>query len=210
MKNTIKFFIPALFFMAISGTAFSQAQFAVGIKAGPNLATINTNASAGENYRNRTGFHGGAFVLIKAAKIGVQPEIIFSQQGSKVKINSENFESNFSYVNIPLIIKLYTVAGINIQAGPQFGFVTNAETPVEDQLNPGSYNVRDVKDKMKSSDLSLGLGLGWDLPFGLTLDARYNMGLSKIYDDEPRQGTEDAKNQVFQFSLGYKLIKLGK
>ena len=63
---------------------------------------------------------------------------------------------------------------------------------------------------MKSSDFTVGLGLGWDLPFGLTLDARYNLGLSKIYEDAPRNQTENAKNQVFQFSLGYKLIKLGK
>lgn len=190
--------------------AFAQAQLAIGIKAGPNFATIDTKASASENYKNRTGFHGGAFVLIKAAKIGVQPEIIFSQQGSKVTINSEKFESNFSYVNIPIMLKLYTVAGINIQAGPQFGFVTNAEAPIQDQLNPGSYKVQDVKDKMKSSDFTVALGLGWDLPFGLTIDARYNLGLSKIYDQAPSTTTEDAKNQVFQLSLGYKLIKLGK
>ena len=191
--------------------AYSQAQLAIGIKAGPNFATIDTKSSAGENYKNRAGFHGGAFVLIKAAKIGIQPEIIFSQQGSKVEINSKDFESNFSYVNIPIILKLYTVAGINIQAGPQFGFITNAETPIQDQLNPGSYKVADVKDKMKKSDFTVALGLGWDLPFGLTIDARYNLGLSKIYDKAPdAQQTEDAKNQVFQLSLGYKLIKLGK
>jgi opacity protein-like surface antigen len=198
-------------FILVAGQqAYSQAQLAIGIKAGPNFANINTKASAGENYKNRAGFHGGAFLLIKAAKIGIQPEIIFSQQGSKVEIDSKNFESNFSYVNIPIILKLYTVAGINIQAGPQFGFITNAETPIEDQLNPGSYEVRDVKDKMKSSDFTLAFGLGWDLPFGLTLDARYNLGLSKIYDNAPSQQTEDAKNQVFQLSVGYKLIKLGK
>lgn len=196
--------------LVVSQQAFAQAQLAIGIKAGPNFATLDTKSSASENYKNRAGFHGGAFVLIKAAKIGVQPEVIFSQQGSKVEIDSKNFESNFSYVNIPIMLKLYTVAGINIQAGPQFGFVTNAETPIEDQLNPGSYKVEDVKDKMKSSDFTVGLGLGWDLPFGLTLDARYNLGLSKVFDEAPSNTTEDAKNQVFQFSLGYKLIKLGK
>lgn len=189
--------------------AWSQAQLAVGIKAGPNFANIDTESSASANYKNRAGFHGGAFVLIKAAKIGIQPEIIFSQQGSKVEINSQNFESNFSYVNIPIILKLYTVAGINIQAGPQFGFVTNAEAPIQEQIGAPA-TVEDVKDRMKSSDFTLALGLGWDLPFGLTLDARYNMGLSKIYDNAPSQQTDDAKNQVFQLSLGYKLIKLGK
>ena len=188
--------------------AFAQAEFAIGLKAGPNFATIDTESSAAANYKNRAGFHGGAFVLVKAAKFGIQPEVIFSQQGSKVEIDSKNFESNFSYVNIPVILKLYTIAGINIQAGPQFGFITNAETPVRDQF--GDVTVENVKDKMKTSDFTVALGLGWDLPFGLTLDARYNMGLSKIYEDAPSQQTEDAKNQVFQVSLGYKLIKLGK
>lgn len=190
--------------------AHSQAQFAIGIKAGPNFANIDTKASAGENYKNRAGFHGGAFLLIKGGKIGVQPEVIFSQQGSKVEINSKNFESNFSYINIPIILKLYTIAGINIQAGPQFGFVTKGEAPVYEQVgSPAS--VEDVKDSMKKSDFTVALGLGWDLPFGLTIDARYNLGLSKIYDKAPSpQQSDDVKNQVFQLSVGYKLIKLGK
>lgn len=189
--------------------AWSQAEVAIGIKAGPNFANIDTESSATANYKNRAGFHGGAFVLFKVAKIGIQPEVIFSQQGSKVEINSENFESNFSYVNIPVILKLYTIGGINLQAGPQFGFITNAEAPIQEQLG-GPATVQDVKDRMKSSDFTLALGLGWDLPFGLTVDARYNMGLSKIYDNAPSQQTEDAKNQVFQFSLGYKLFNLGQ
>lgn len=196
--------------LVLTQYAFSQAQFAIGIKAGPNFSTIDANSSFGENYRNRAGFHGGAFVLVKGGKIGVQPEVIFSQQGSKVRIDTKNFESNFSYVNIPIMLKLYTIAGINIQAGPQFGFITTAEAPVVDQLSPDGYSVEDVKDKMKSSDFSLGLGLGWDLPFGLTVDARYNLGMSNIFDkDAAAQRPLEAKNQVFQLSVGYKLIRLG-
>ena len=70
----------------------------------------------------------------------------------------------------------------------------------------GNVTKEDIKDEMKKSDISAGLGAGWDLPFGLTVDARYNLGLSKLYDgsDAP-----EAKNQVFQFSLGYKLFKFG-
>lgn len=207
MKKTILVVCASLLMIA-SQNAFSQVQLAVGIKGGPNFATINTDATAKENYKNRTGFHGGAFLLIKATKIGVQPEVIFSQQGSTVKINSQDYESNFSYVNVPIIIKLYTVAGINIQAGPQFGFVNSAKAPVLTGID--TYTIQDVKERTKSSDVTAALGLGWDLPFGLTIDARYNLGLSKIYDKAPTNETANAKNQVFQFSLGYKLFKVGK
>jgi hypothetical protein len=173
------------------GAAYSQAQFAVGLKGGLNYAKLD-----GQDVKsNRTGFHAGAFTLIKFTKIGIQPEIIFSQQGSKFRDIDK--DGSFDYVNIPVMLKLYTVAGINLQVGPQFGFLTKAE--IEGQ---GS-----VKEKFKNSDVSLGLGLGWDLPFGLTVDARYNLGLSDI-DDDPAYST--IKNQVVQVSVGYKFIKLGK
>lgn len=210
MKKPIRLIL-ALVFVAVAFTSQAQLQVAVGIKGGPNFASINADASPTQNYKNRTGFHGGAFVLLKATKIGIQPEVLFSQQGSTVQINSQNYESNFSYINVPVMIKLYTIAGINIQAGPQFGFVTNGEAPVipDNLTNPSQITVQDVKDQMKKSDITAALGLGWDLPFGLTIDARYNMGLSKIYDRAPSAQTADARNQVFQVSLGFKLIKLG-
>jgi hypothetical protein len=201
----MKISLVAVFCLAFSA-AFSQAEFAIGLKAGPNFANIDTDASAAETYKSRTGFHGGAFALIKITKIGIQPEIIFSQQGSTVEIDNEEYENNFSYVNVPIILKVYLVAGLNLQLGPQFGFVTKATGPVVDMAT-GEVSEEDIKDTLKGSDISAALGAGWDLPFGLTLDARYNLGLSKINGkDQP----EEAKNQVFQVSVGYKLFKLGK
>lgn len=192
--------------MIISATAFSQAQFSIGIKAGPNFAKIDTESSFGDNYRNRAGFHGGAFALLKVGKIGVQPEVIFSQQGSKVKINSQDLKSSFNYINIPIIVKLYTIAGINIQVGPQFGFISSAETDTIDEFG-NVKSGQDIKDELKTSDFSAALGVGWDLPFGLSIDGRYNLGLSDI---SKNAAAESIKNQVWQISVGYKLFKFGK
>lgn len=185
--------------------AYSQAEVAVGLKAGPNFAKINAESSAGETYKSRTGFHGGAFVLFKLTKIGIQPELLFSQQGTTVKFNNQDYDANYSYFNIPIILKVYTVAGINLQAGPQFGFVTKAEQEVTNLA--GAKTTQDVKDQLKGSDIGLALGVGWDLPFGLTIDGRYNLGLSKINDSA---GSPEAKNQVIQVSLGYKIFQFGK
>ncbi|MBX2971353.1 MAG: PorT family protein [Cyclobacteriaceae bacterium] len=190
-KINLLFF--ALLFTA--GTALAQAQFSVGIKGGLNFAKFDASDFGG-SIKNKTGFHGGAFALIKLTKIGIQPELIFSQQGSKFRIDSSDGEGNFDYINIPVMLKLYTIAGINLQVGPQFGFLSRAEIDGDN-----------VKSSFKGSDLSLGIGAGWDLPFGLTIDARYNLGLSKI-DDSPAM--ETIKNQVIQVSLGYKIIKIGK
>src|SRR5436190_17489418 len=87
-------------------TAFPQAEVAIGIKAGPNFAKISANDDLDANYKNRTGFHAGAFVLFKFTKIGIQPELLFSQQGTKVEINNKDLEANYTYFNIPVMLKL--------------------------------------------------------------------------------------------------------
>jgi len=186
----------------ICASLFSFAQVSIGIKGGPNFANIDTEATVGENYENRTGWHLGAFAQFRGEKIGFQPEILFSQQGSTLTYSgSPDLKANFSYVNIPLILKLYTVAGINLQVGPQIGLLTSAD--VDDE---------NIKDELKGTDFSVALGVGWDLPFGLTIDGRYNWGLSDISDSDGRTSGTPAgtiKNQVWQFSLGYKLFKFG-
>ena len=149
--------------LTLSESVHGQAQFSLGIKGGPNFANLDVNSSVGDNYKNRTGFHAGAFALIKLTKIGIQPELLFSRQGSNFQFNSGSGEANFDYINIPIILKLYTVAGINLQAGPQFGFLSGGEVKSTIQ---GVTSVQAAKDVYKGSDFALALGLGWDLPFG--------------------------------------------
>lgn len=174
---------------ALNSFVFGQTKIDIGIKGGLNFSKLDvSNVSSS----SKTGYHAGGYALFRIKKIGIQPEVIFSEQGSVVDL--ENWNSK--YLNIPLIFKYYLLAGLNLQAGPQFGFLNKAE-----------LDGQDVKDLLKSSDISLGLGLGWDTPFRLSFDARYNLGLSEI-NDVP--GSETIKNQVFQISVGISLIKFGK
>lgn len=190
----------------LSFTAFGQAQVSLGVKGGPNFASINKDASAGENFKNRSGIHAGAFGLIKVSKVGIQPEILFSQQGSLRETPSgDELKKTLNYVNVPVMLKLYLAAGLNLQAGPQFGFVTTAKDEIIDQAN--NISSVDIKDQVNNTDIGVSFGVGWDLPFGLTLDGRYNLGLSNIND---ANGGSDYSNRVFQISIGYKFIKLGK
>ncbi len=194
----------AVLFVLVSLSAFSQAQVAIGIKGGLNFANIDAS-SLSSAYNSRTGYHAGAFVLVKLTKIGIQPEILFSKQGTSVSLNGQNLNANFDYVNIPVIVKLYTIAGINLQLGPQIGFIASAN---QDRIVNNVVQNVDVKSLLKSTDFSLALGLGWDAPFGLTFDGRYNLGLSDNNND-PSATSGSIKNQVFQFSVGYKLFKFG-
>jgi hypothetical protein len=184
--------------ITVSLYTMGQAQIAIGLKAGVNLSSLNSSDPE-TDISNITGFHGGAFALFKLSKIGIQPELLFSQQGAEIDdVNLDKEELELSYVAIPVMLKFYLAAGFNIQAGPQFGFLNSAELK----------GVDNVEDAIKSSDISANIGLAWDAPFGLVFDARYNIGLSDINDGSEISG--EVKSNVFQLSVGYKLFKFGK
>lgn len=201
--------------LALFGSAHmaaAQAQVALGLKGGLNLAKLDIKSGA-SNIDNRTGFHAGAFGLIKLTKIGIQPEILYSKQGSKFTYNGgttpSQIEANFDYINVPILLKLYLAAGLNLQLGPQFAFASTSEIVQTVGTTKTTTDAKKLFDK--KSDLAVAVGAGWDLPFGLTIDARYNIGLSDV-EFKPTSTTApiNFKNQVIQISLGYKILKFGK
>ncbi len=170
-----------LFSLLFSVTTYSQG-VDLGIKFGANFATISDAAGLD----NKTGFHAGAFAALKFNdKVALQGELLYSQQGSEVNLG----DFNLDYVNVPVIVKYYLVQGLNIQLGPQFGFLVNDELPSESDFN-----------NPESMDFSAVMGLGYDLPFGLRIDGRYNLGLTDISKNV------DGKNQVITISLGYSFL----
>lgn len=174
----------------IGSLAFSQAGVSIGIKAGPNFSNVNSTGDI--NTEGITSFHGGAYANIKLLSLSIQPEVLISSQGSKV----DTEELNLDYINVPIMLMFNLPLGLNVHAGPQFGFLTS----VEDE------DGTDLSEFYKGSDLSLGLGAGWSMS-KFNVSARYLIGLSDISDIP--QSTEELKNNVFQISLGFDLISLG-
>ncbi|MGF1556389.1 outer membrane beta-barrel protein, partial [Paucihalobacter sp.] len=112
-----------LFSLLFSVTTYSQG-VDFGIKFGANFANI----SDASGLDNKTGFHAGAFAALKFNdKVALQGELLYSQQGAKFSPG----DFNLDYVNVPVIVKYYLVQGLNIQLGPQFGFL------VDDNINAG-------------------------------------------------------------------------
>ena len=66
------------------------------------------------------------------------------------------------------------------------------------------YNEIKMKDLFKKVDISIPIGLSYEFNNHLVLDARYNLGLTKV-NKESYPGEKDSKNSVFCLSLGYKI-----
>lgn len=178
----MKRIILAVFVSLFAVSTYAQS-IDFGIKAGMNFASIN---DAGEGLDTRTGFHAGVFLGLKFNdKVALQPELLYSQQGAE--FDSGKFE--LDYVNIPVIFKYYLVQGLNLQVGPQFGFVINDKISFDG-----------IAEEAEKFDLSGILGAGYDLPLGLRIDARYNFGFSDVVKDG------DGKNGVFSLALGYSFL----
>lgn len=200
--------------LAIGLTATAQTpDVKFGAKAGLNISNLtNTNDSS-----SLTSFHVGAVAEIFInEKFSVQPEILYSAQGSQFDLDEYTYvgseiahlemdnQLKINYINIPIMAKYYLWEGLNVQVGPQFGFLTSAKVHVDKiKVNGNSASVstndKSVKDQFKSFDLGINFGAGYELPVGIFFDARYNVGLTKVN----KEG-ETSKNGVFQVSVGYK------
>ena len=161
----------------------------LGIKAGANFANVDLGDVETDN---KTGYHFGAFVdLGLNDNISIQPELLFSSQGT----SSDDFgDIDFTYLTIPVLLKLKFANIVNVHAGPQFGILSSAKDDDGD----------DIKESFKSADISLDLGAGVELPAGLVAGLRYNLGLNDINDNE--SVNVEAKNRVMQIYVGWKLF----
>lgn len=171
-----KIFI-AVIALFMGSTVFSQS-VDFGVKFGGNFSNI----SDGVGMSTKTGFHAGLFAGIRFGKIGVQGDVLYSQQGSKVSLRKFDLD----YVNVPITLKYYFVKGFNMQLGPQFGYMV------------GDSGLKDLN----KTDISVITGLGYDFPRGLRLDARYNFGVTDVSKVAGAKG----KNSVFSIALGYSFL----
>ncbi len=180
-----------------------------GVKAGLNLANI-TNAEEG---KVRPNFHiGGVVEFTINDKFSIQPELIYSRQGSKATMDIFEMGTNISadavmkldYINIPVMAKYYLAEGFSIQVGPQVGFLVGSEMDVEvSAMGMTVKTSENIKEEVNSVDFGVNFGLGYELPIGVFFDARYNLGITKV-NSESFEDMKNSQNSVFQLSVGYK------
>ncbi|MBO9571638.1 MAG: PorT family protein [Chitinophagaceae bacterium] len=183
-KVFLSFFLAASFY-----GASAQVQF--GAKAGVNIANLTGDDVDG--LKSKIGFNVGAFAEIPVTeKFSVKPEAVYSDQGAKVDGDGDG-KLNLGYINIPVLAKYNIAQGFFAETGPQIGFLLSAKAKSDGESV-------DIKDGLKSTDFSWAFGLGYELTQGFGVNARYNLGLSSISDDD----NVKTKNGLFQVGVFYK------
>jgi hypothetical protein len=186
------------FYLSVALVAIFMVQTAsaqhvnFGIKGGLNLYNIHNDNSS--QYDTKTGFHAGVFAHMHLDQhFALQPEVVYSTQGAKYNIAGTDTRIKLNYINVPVMFQYMFNNGFRLQAGPQVGFLIKAESEVNDTDT-------DVKDELKTVEFGLGAGVGYiHPPSGFGIDARYNLGLSKINEN----GSGKSTNRGFQLGVLY-------
>jgi hypothetical protein len=173
-----------------------------GVKCGVNLSTIK-NGQEGIDFSpdQIAGFNGGVFMNIHfgfrnqgsasgTGLLGIQPELLFSQQGFSFGGESVTF----NYLSLPILAKFYVTNGINLEVGPSFNYMLSA-SPSTATIGGSEIDNANLKG---SKDIGLVFGAGYEMKTGLIFDLRYNYGLSAVASNLAW------KNQVIAASIGWK------
>lgn len=191
----------ALVFLAgMSIATAANAQFQFGVKAGANFSTVSGSAVSDAN--TLAGFNGGVYfkLPLPGSHLAIQPELLYSGQG--FQDNSGGFTStqHFNYFNIPFLLKYTHFSGLFVETGPQAGVLTSASAK-------GDGISVDDKSYYHSADFSWVFGVGFKIPTTpLSIDARYDLGLSNIQNSSQTGSTGSVRNGSFQIGLMLKLF----
>jgi len=178
--------------------SFAQ-EISGGIKAGLNLANQKFSGDGlSIDTKAKPGIIVGGFVTVMFSEhLGLQPEVLFSMQGTKFDLGGSDYKSRFNYLTVPILVRYNINEMISVHAGPQIGFLLSAEFEEDGDKS-------DVKDDFKGTDIAGAFGLEVDLPIGLGFGARYVIGFSQISEDP--DNFAEVKNSAFQLYARYTLF----
>lgn len=184
------------------GANNAQAQVKFGLKGGLNVTSMSLDKDKLLDTENQAGFFIGPTVkfTLPIVGLGIDASALYDQREAKIKgdINGNKVETSSKLktqaINIPINVRygvgLGSVANVFLFAGPQFGF------------NVGDKNQSLLKDaaewKLKSSNFSVNVGLGFTVLSHLQVSANYNIACGKTGDVT----VSDAAGATLQELLG--------
>ena len=172
--------------------------------------------------QTRIGFSGGADVYYQLSdKLALSGGVAYTQAGCNFKDIPADLSArsgtvfhdsyfNLGYVDVPLLAHIYVSKGLSFSVGCQPSFLTKAtaHTEMQDYKTDGKGGIKyeknvvsegDAKILFKKTAFAIPVGISYEYE-NVLLMARYNFGLSKVYDHD----LGDSKNKIITVSVGYK------
>ena len=196
--------------LLILGPGVPAAGQTIAVKAGLTSSNITESPNIPEDtlQRHMALMAGVSFTGPTRSRLALQIEGLFTQKGNRLVNDEAGIDSKLTigYVEIPVLVRFDVAsapsASLRVHAGPTFGFKLHrtesgfdVPLPEVDQIN------------IKGGDV--GIAFGAEIEHKrLTAGARYTLGLSNIFGDDPvLYGVDKLTNRVFAVYGGWLLKK---
>jgi hypothetical protein len=182
--------------VAFIGVATLKAQgIGGGLKLGANMTKID-----GQSFQDgyKLAYQAGGFLEIDFnKKLGIQPELLFSQTSSTTETNASAIYQNLlqqkevklNYLTIPVLLRYNVGKVLTLHVGPQFSVLINDN---ENLFSNG-------QTAFKKGDFSMVGGAQINFKV-LRIYGRYNVGLSNLNDIDDK---DKWRSQQIQLGLGF-------
>ena len=209
MRKTILTFT----LMTVVLSTFAIGPFTLGIKGGINSTKITTDdyKTSSFTYSNfksdaKAGYNLGAFARL-GTKIYLQPELLYCVRNSESTSGTANQSVKLKTIQVPILLGFKLIdlklASIRAFTGPAMSFPMQSSKVTYAGVSGPIYDTENYKNNIWDWQLGGGVDVG-----PLTLDVRYEWGLSKTSDGSVNVSnpTFVNKGNTLTFSLGFKFI----
>lgn len=158
--------------------------------------------------RNRTAFYVGAGAELPLGDfVSIEPSLVYTQRGYGIKgnltINQLKIDAldarataQMHYIDLPVLLKVKPVAGLQLFAGPQVSYLVKNNLRADVSVLGFSLFNRDIDitEQFNRWDVGVTGGVGYEFENGIGITAAYERGFQRL-----------DKNQNFKvFNEGYK------
>ena len=196
-----------LFAVIISTGAFAQFNWGLKVGASSNnfsLENVQSGTAATLEAAEQAtwGFHGGAFFRVSMFGLMVQPEILVSMSENNMLFtdvgdtSADEIKSKFTKLDIPLLLGV-RLGPVRLMAGPAASVMLSSASE--------SGILENAESLYRNATFGYQAGVGVDIAKKVTIDVRYEGGLTK-YGDEVTIGGEsftlDSRSNAIVLSAG--------
>ena len=187
-----KVFIASIIFFGAYLT--SNAQF--GVKGGLNFSSNGEFNEIGNDIKadGKIGYHIGILYQTKGTGFYLRPELVYTKTKSSYDLTSGKSDFDMSKIDMPILLGYHIFKPVSIFAGPSLQYILDSDLK--------GFNLNDAE-----KDFTVGIQFGAAVELGeqLTVDLRYEKGLSDNLADIANISGERLDTRPTQLILGLAL-----
>jgi hypothetical protein len=207
MRRVILICLVLWSFLEVKAQEEKDKNISFGIKGGANFSNIIKTGDGNFRTGYLTGYSAGLFMNIPImGRLSFEPELLYATKGFKTAeegmFMDRTFSQTTSWIEIPLLAKIWITPTFNLILGPQVSFLTKTTNKYEGTFAAieRTYYEEDA-DNLKNSVVGGTIGVGIDITDNLSIGGRYAIDLQKNNENGSSEIPE-FRNQVWSVGLG--------